>query len=285
MGSVPESSVFFGGADEIDGAEIIEVGNYETDIDLALKHGYGWKGKAIGAIGLALSPDNLRVASGTFITCGSLDLKDKKIAANLIWPTASANTVLVIKFPSANDFIFDSSCGLWSNILSDNSVSHAYYDATEGRGGQPLLGEDTRRAGTHTGFSLRMMVQISSMSSPTRGVILKYVILLFPTSAEELEDTPESKFAGWPGLKIAEGTMPLGPAPKQPWQCPILPFLKPTNAFQQEDVAPASNKLRAAIAGIMRNAYTADILKVGVHSTSFSCKLHNTLYTDRKMTK
>jgi hypothetical protein len=133
----------------------------------------------------------------------------------------------VIKFPSADDFIFDSSCGLWSNILSDNSVSHAYYDATEGRGGQPLLSEDTRRAGTHTGFSLRMMVQISSMSSPTRGVILKYVILLFPTSAEELEDTPESKFAGWPGLKIAEGTMPLGPAPKQPWQCPILPFLSP----------------------------------------------------------
>ena len=39
MGSVLESSVFFGGADEIDGAEIIEVGNYEADIDLALKHG------------------------------------------------------------------------------------------------------------------------------------------------------------------------------------------------------------------------------------------------------
>jgi hypothetical protein len=79
--------------------------------------------------------------------------------------------------------------------------------------------------------------------------------------------------------------MPLGPAPKQPWQCPILPFLKPTNAFQQEDVAPASNKLRAAIAGIMRNAYTADILKVSIHSPSFSRKLHNTLFTDRKMTK
>ncbi len=51
MGSVLESSVFFGGADEIDGTEIIEVGNYEADIDQALRMGYGWKKKAIGVIG------------------------------------------------------------------------------------------------------------------------------------------------------------------------------------------------------------------------------------------
>jgi hypothetical protein len=261
--SVLEASVFFGGEEDIDGDDLacMEVGNFSTDIDLTLSHHFGWKKKAIGVIGLSLTPDNLRVASGQLITRGSLELKDKKIPANLIWPAARASTNLVIKFPAADEFIFENG-GLWSNILSDNNVSHGYYDAAEGRGGQALLGEDERRQGTHTGFSLRMTAQISSLSSPTRGVILKYVILLFPASAEELDDSPESRHAGWPGLKVAEGTMPLGPAPKKPWQCPILPFLKPITPFAQEDMAPTSEKLRAAVASIMRNAHTADILKV-----------------------
>jgi hypothetical protein len=263
--SVLEASVFFGGADDINGDDLacMEVGNFSTDIDQTLRVHFGWKKKAIGVIGLSLTPDNLRVASGAFITRGSLELKDKKIAANQIWPAARATTNLVITFPEADEFIFDSG-GLWSNFLSDNHVTHAFYDATEGRGGQALLGEDKRRQGTHTGFSLRMIAQISSSSSPTRGVMLKYVILLFPTSAEELDDSPESRQAGWPGIKIAEGIMPMGPAPKQPWQCPILPFLKPNTPFAQEDVAPTSEKLRSAVASIMRNAHTADTVKVNI---------------------
>jgi hypothetical protein len=130
---------------------------------------------------------------------------------------------LVLSFPAADEFIFENG-GLWSNILPDNNVSHAFYNAAEGRGGQALLGEDERRQGTHTGFSLRMIAQISSLSSPTRGVMLKYVILLFPASAEELDDSPESRHAGWPGLKIAEGTMPMGPLPRNPGSVPSSRF-------------------------------------------------------------
>jgi hypothetical protein len=38
--------------------------------------------------------------------------------------------------------------------------------------------------------------------------------------------------------------------------------LKPNTPFAQEDMAPTSEKLRAAVASIMRNAHTVDILKV-----------------------
>jgi hypothetical protein len=255
---------FFGGASEVDGNDLarVKVANFNTDVEQALHVHYDWKKTAIGVIGLSLSHDHLRVASGTFTTRGSLDLEDKKIAANFIWPTARANVTLVLKFPAADAFTFEESGGLWSNILSDNEVSHAFFDSGEGRGGQALLDTDERRQGTHAGFSLRMLAQISTSSSSSNGVMMNYIILLFPARAEDLKNSPESKFAGWPGLKVAEGTFPLGPAPGQPWQCPVLPFIKPVTAFWEVNVVPTSDKLRDAVASIMYNSFTADMLKV-----------------------
>ena len=77
--SVLECSVFFGGGENIESGDLSrsEVGNFSSDIDQALRTHYGWRNKAIGVIGLCLTPDNLRISSGTFITRGSLDLKVK----------------------------------------------------------------------------------------------------------------------------------------------------------------------------------------------------------------
>jgi hypothetical protein len=77
--SVLERSVFFGGGENIESGDLSrsEVGNFSSDIDQALRTHYGWRNKAIGVIGLCLTPDNLRISSGTFITRGSLDLKVK----------------------------------------------------------------------------------------------------------------------------------------------------------------------------------------------------------------
>jgi hypothetical protein len=79
--SVLERSVFFGGGENIESGDLSrsEVGNFSSDIDQALRTHYGWRNKAIGVIGLCLTPDNLRISSGTFITRGSLDLKVKRI--------------------------------------------------------------------------------------------------------------------------------------------------------------------------------------------------------------
>jgi hypothetical protein len=270
--SVLENTVFFGGSDDIDGEDLAksEVNNFTDSIDTALRHYHGWNKKAIAVVALTLTPDNLRIASGQIVTRGQLDLKDKKIPVNTIWPAAKENIVMMIQFPSADTFSFTDSSGLWSDIMSDNEIAHSYYDSTEGRGAQPLLATDERRAGTvGARFSIRMILQVCSLSSQARGVVLKYVIILFPASIEELASTPESGFPGWPGIKIAEGTIALGPRPSQPWKCPVVPFLLPSAPFQDEDVAPRSDKLRAAVAGIMRNAKAADMLKVHVNCFHF----------------
>jgi hypothetical protein len=79
--SVLDRSVFFGVGENVESEDLsrAEVGNFITDIDQALRTYYGWRNKAIGVIGLCLTPNNLRVSSGTFITRGSLDLKVKML--------------------------------------------------------------------------------------------------------------------------------------------------------------------------------------------------------------
>jgi len=112
--STLDPAVFFEGPSEIGNNDLakMEVANFSTDVDQALSEHFGWRGKATAAVGLTLSADNLRVDKGEFITRGDLDLKEKKLAANSIWPDARANISLHITFPSANVFTFENG-GLW----------------------------------------------------------------------------------------------------------------------------------------------------------------------------
>jgi hypothetical protein len=89
----------------------------------------------------------------------------------------------------------------------------------------------------------------------------KYVILLFPASAEELGDTAESRHAGFPGMKISEGYFPLGLTPAEKWQCPIVPLIRPGTPFADNDNAPSSSRLRFAIAAVMRKVVQPDIAR------------------------
>lgn len=262
--STLDRATFFGGHAEITNNDIgrLEVANFTTDVDDCLIEHTRWKRNAIAAVGLSLSPDNLRVASGTFITRGDLGIKPKRMAANTIWPGAGSNISLHLDFPSANVFQFDSG-GLWSNFVPSSQIEHGFYDTTEGRNGRSLLPADDRLINTEAGFCLRMVCQLSNQSSATKGVLVKAVILLFPASAESVNEAVESKFAGWPGLKIGEALLPLVPPPTSPWRCPILPFVKPMSPFTEDDVAPPCSKLREAIAGIMKNARLHDGLKSG----------------------
>jgi hypothetical protein len=96
------------------------------------------------------------VEKGVFITRGDLNLKEKKLLANSIWPEARANINLHITFPSANKFIFNSGV-LWSNLVPASQIAHTFHDSTEGRGGRPLLETDERLEGTEEGFCIRMV--------------------------------------------------------------------------------------------------------------------------------
>jgi hypothetical protein len=264
--SVLNESVFFAGAEEVTNNDLgkIKVTNFDKDVDEALTKHFGWQGTATAAVGLILSPDNLQVQRGVFITRGDLEQEQKKMPANSIWPAANPNISIHLSFPSANVFQFDSG-GLWSNIVPSTQVPHTFYDSSEGRVGKAIISTDVRLKGTEAGFSIRMVAQISKRSNATLGVILQAAIMLFPVNAEDLSNIPESKFPGWPGLKIGEVFLPLNPQPTAKWKCPVLPFLRQTTPFQEGEFVLSSNRLRDAITGVMRNVQVHHSFKLGAH--------------------
>jgi len=79
--SMLDQAVFFTGPEDISEDDLgkVEVANFTTDVGQALKEHFGW-GKLTGTIGLTLSPDNLRINKGVFITRRDMELKEKKMA-------------------------------------------------------------------------------------------------------------------------------------------------------------------------------------------------------------
>jgi hypothetical protein len=71
-------NIYFSGDEDVSGEDLgsAEVANFSTALDTALQQNFGWDGKAIGVVGLSLSPDNDRVNSGIFITRGDTDLEE-----------------------------------------------------------------------------------------------------------------------------------------------------------------------------------------------------------------
>ncbi len=119
-----------------------------------------------------------------------------------------------------------------SDLMPSHRFPHSFFD----RNNSPLLG--ARDENTWGEFALRAVCQLSCTLSGQKDVICKYTILLFPASAEELGNTAESRFAGFPGLKIAERYFP----PR--WQCPIVPMIWPCTPFMDNENAPSGCCMR-----------------------------------------
>jgi hypothetical protein len=249
-------NVHFDGEDDVSGEDLggAEVANFSTAVDTALQQNFGWSGKAIGAVALTLSPDNDRVASGMFVTRGETDLEEYRATCDQIWPAGPRTVTFAIRIASLDSFTF-SSGGLWSDIIPSHKFTHGFFD----RNNVAILGARAEEGWGE--FALRIVCQLSSTSSGRRGVVCKFNIILFPASAEELSNVAESRFAGYPGLKIAEGHFPLGPAPSTRWQCPIVPLIRPGTPFVDNENAPSSVRLRFAVSAVMRKVVQPDMAR------------------------
>ena len=148
--------------------------------------------------------------------------------------------------------------GLWSDLVPSTRIVHSFLN-----GDNAVVLADERAHHGITDFCARMVCEISSTSNGRRGVVISYIIMLFPAGAAELEDTPESKQPGWPGIGVIERTFPLGPKPTVAWRCPILPFIRTATPFSEVPTAPSSNRLRAAIAAVMRKVGVPDVRPTG----------------------
>ncbi len=160
-------NVHFGGVGDVSGEDLgkAEVANFSTDVDRTLHKNFGWSGKAIGVVGLTLSPDD-PVASCMFFARGNTELDEFRATCDLIWRAGPQHITLAIKVSSLNMFTF-SSGGLWSDLILSHKFTQDFYDRN--RDNAPILGATTENE--WGAFCLRLVCQLSSTSSGRQGVI------------------------------------------------------------------------------------------------------------------
>jgi len=250
----------FTGIDDISGTDLVngEIVNVADSVNSALKN-FGWNGKAIGCLILELSQDNSEVTNAQFSVRGDFGEKELQIGASKLWQDANVDTVLTIRFPRPEAFVFPE--GLWSNMLEDSKTVHYYHMVKEGRAPQPINDADLEKWGIGR-FCLQMVCCLSAASSVETGPVIKYKVLLFPTSKEKISEMGMvAKSAGLPGLKAWEGECPLGPRPQQAWRCPLAPLLLTGTPFEQLAESPGVEQLRYAIGRLMIRAAQPEICK------------------------
>jgi hypothetical protein len=89
-------NVHFGGGGDVSGEDLGKA-NFSTDVDRTLHKNFGWSGKAIGVVGLILSPYNDTVASGMFFARGNTELDEFCATCDLIWQAGPQHITLAIK--------------------------------------------------------------------------------------------------------------------------------------------------------------------------------------------
>jgi hypothetical protein len=214
----------------------------------------------MGCVVLQLAPDNRRTVAGEFVVRGELDKRELRVEAATLWPDADDNVTLVIKTPRADIFKFGEG-GLWSDLVDGGDLDAAHVSHEDGGQARTIATADLDSAGIGD-FCVRMVCQLSKQASQARGLLAKYTILAFPKSRQEvLQEGAHAKLGSLPGIKLCEGELPLGPAPTQAWQCPVVPLTLPGTAYENLAVAPAAERLRGAIAAVMTKVTAPEICK------------------------
>ena len=211
-----------------------------------------YTGEAVGLCGLWTTTDNRRVENAIFFIRGRLDQDTHRLDACSIWEEADQNCVLQIKLPTADAFNF-SEGGLYSDFLPSSKVDFEFRKLQQGSDPIILPTDSYSKAGIGE-FSLRMICQLSRASTIKKGVILRYTLLLYPGSVSALTTNPGEQGPSWPGIRLANGEIPLGPRPSAKWGCPILPILRCATPLSVDPTAPSGPRLRRAIDNVMSRA-------------------------------
>jgi len=249
-----DKSLFAGGGrpSENDINKVL-VNNFNTDTDNALKK-FGWDGSSgAAAIGLVLSVDNDTVEKSVLVLRGELEQKTMWIEAAKIWPGASSDVSLAVRFPTAEIFGFADG-GMASELVPQELVTHGIYRVREGKQPELLLDQDYEQAKVR-GFSLRAMAALSKRSGARNGVVVKVTVLIFPEEkAAMLQRYEAAQQATWPGTRLLEAYLPLLPRPTTPWGCPVLPLILPGAPMEDGSELPDGAELHQAIGATLRTA-------------------------------
>ena len=245
-----DSDLFLGGESDICDTDIqnCEAKDVGTAIGDILTD-YGWNQKAVAGILLHLSPDNERVAAGSFFLRGTEE-KEYEVNAGKLWVDADMGVTVTIRLPSMDSFVFTDG-GMTSDFLPGDEVVHYLHECREGAAPKPILTNNLREYGVGS-FCLRLVCHPSKTSNTRNGIRIKYHVMIYPAGVGELRQMSRLVCnASWPGIKLGEGECVMLPTPTTPWGCPILPLLRPGVPFATAPQAPGGAALRHAIAGIM----------------------------------
>jgi hypothetical protein len=247
----PLEKAYFSGQDSLCDADVTkaEVSNFTSGPKDALRR-FGWQGKAACCVGLRLTGDNRRIDSGQFLTVGTPETGKIKLDARKVWLKAASNASITISLSDLDEFCFPHGT-LCSNFLDGNRVAHSICLEEEGQNPTAILDDERGDYGIGE-FCLRLVCTIRKSSAAKGPVNIKYSILIFPNSKEELLAVSfNTESAAWPGILLTDGVMPLLPEPSKKWQCPIVPVIISGTPFNQHGYLPPEGALRRAIATIM----------------------------------
>ena len=209
-----------------------------------------WSRGVFALSGLKLAPDNLRVLSSSMFLLGSV-FSHKKLNASNFWNFA-APTTLTLSIPDASVFQFLNG-NLFSEYLDASTFTYSFSQARTPVSA-PLLSD----AGFF-GFTLRAHLM------PISATYTKLWISLTPFPLDTLlSDHPLASSPTFPGLKVLEGDIPLGPASSGPpltknWGCPISPAILLGAPLGDSDNFPSALTLTAAISAMLRKAIKPDL--------------------------
>lgn len=244
---------WFAGSDDLPEiiAESLEAASLGQPLEEVLKK-QGWKGAPVAGVGLELAPDNRKVLRGQFYLRGRLSSDPVIVQASKLWEKTAKDITAHFTLPEGGAFDFAGGT-LASEYLSSENVPLAC-----AKGQQVLLPTDWPACGIQD-FCIRLVATLDRSANGRRGIpTFRYTLLFFPFSADDMEAQNEGGgtiMAGWPGIKILEGSADFFPrAPEGGWGCPIYPILCTGTPFAEMPNLPSGEELRYVIGAVLGSA-------------------------------
>ena len=211
---------------------------------------WGWEGQLIAGVVLAVSTDGSTAQDGRFFVKGKLTEEPVTLQAGKLWPKADAEVMVTMMLPKGDNFKFEEG-RVFSEYLELDRSQFVYRKA-----GQTIEPGDWKKA--HVGdLTLRLFTQLDKSANGKEGPTLRYTLLSFSQSKEELVDCQQASNPRWPGIKIAEGRLNLFPKAREgTWGAPIFPILDLAMRADNSSQVPGGQELRYALSTIMRTACT-----------------------------
>jgi len=254
----PLPEALFSGSGEVPTGELARavVRDLGPDLDRMLA-AFGLGGDQVAVVGLSATADGRQVVDGRLLFRGAFEKKEVTFAAARFWQEADEDVEVTICLPDPRQVEF-SEGSLVSAFIPDGAVAHAFFRQPEAGERYQVASSDREEFGARD-FSLRVICHLDKSCGAKNGIVLRYYFVLYPASEEAMAAIAPNEFRdpGWPGFRLADGRVGVGPRPALEWRCPVLPAVMVSGAAYDARL-PSPGVLRAAIAGIMRTGGVPD---------------------------